>query len=187
MARKYMLDPNETVRVVIFVDTRNGLVVHQHKDVYERVLGTKNQPAEHYGDDSKLPEGIYREWADFAKPSFSLQQEIEQETIDYSGSGEDTTFKVNLVKQLEMKLKYLLRKWSLDEDEPKLKLTVVKDAKNRSNLTPQCMNVVMNQVQPAVIAGFLTAYNWIGQKKLKKLEEEVKKEVEEATGIPAPN
>ena len=185
MARKYMLDPNETVRVVIFVDTRNGLVVHQQKDIYERIVGTA--PVVSFDEDQELPAGVFKEWAEFSKPTFVLQQEIEQETIDYKGSGDDATFKVNVVKQSEMKLRYLLRAWSLSVEEPALKLVTVKDAKGRQHLTPQCLFMVLNQVQPALVAGFLTAYNWHNQQKMKKLEEEVKKEVEEATGIPAPN
>lgn len=183
MARKYMLDPNETVRVVIFADTRNGLVVHQSSDIYRRIVGS--DPVESYEPGQKLPDGVYEEWAEFAKPSFSLQQEIEQETISY-GSGDDGGVKVNVVKQSEMKLRFLLRDWSLSQ-EPKLKLVSVKDAKSRKHLTPQCMKVILNEVEPAIVSGFLTALNWHAIQRTKKVEEEVQAEVEEATGIKAPN
>lgn len=182
MARKYLLDPNETVRVVIFVDTRNGLVVHHAKDIFERITGS--DPAAAYEPGQELPEGVYEEWAEFAKPSFSLQQEIEQDTIEYDDEG---NVKVNIIKQSEMKLKYLLRDWSLSAEEPELKLVTVKDAKSRAHLTPDCMKMILNRVQPALVSGFLTAHAWHNQRRINKTEEETKKEVQAATGIKAPN
>lgn len=182
MARKYLLDPNETVRVVIFVDTRNGLVVHQEKDIYTKIVGS--EPAAAFESGQKLPEGVFEEWAEFAKPSFSLQQEIEQETIEYN---EDGRAKVNIIKQSQMKLKYLLRDWSLSDAEPSLKVVTVKDAKGRPHLTPVFLKTILEQVQPALVSGILTAHAWNNQRKAQREEEETQKEVESATGTKSPN
>jgi hypothetical protein len=187
VARSYLLDPTDTVRVVIFIDTRNGISVYQHKDVYDKIVAGGQSNLTQFDDQTVLPEGVFKETAEFSRPSFSLQQEIEQDSLIIEGTGDEAVYRVNMLKRSELTFKYLLTSWSLDASDKNMKLVTVKDGKGRTHLNPNSLKMIMNLVHPSIVQGLLTAYNWHDRKKLEETEEKAQQEAVAATGLDAKN
>lgn len=160
--RSYRVDPNETVSVSIFVDTRNNsFSVLQDKNLVSKALGEDvSSPFfsfDHSKEDGSLPEGVFKETAYFSRVNYEISQEIEKECIDYDANG---NVKYDFLKRSYMRIKYLLKDWTLKDSDPTLTLTVIDDKKkNRKVLSDKSVDTVMKEVNPLVIKGFMEAYD----------------------------
>jgi len=187
MARSYKIKPDQLEEVHIFVDTRNGAFNVLHDiDLYKRIVGDSDERVRLFCFDESLypdglPEGIYKETARFAPTSFAVSEEIDNESLKYEND-DSGTIRIDMTKRTNLRIKYLLREWTLSEAEPSLMLRIYKRPDGRAQLDNESIALVNNEVHPKLIKGFMEAYELNQRLAFKKVEDEAIDAVKEGSG-----
>jgi hypothetical protein len=185
MARSYRVKPNDLIECSIFVDTRGSrLRVLQDAALYSKATGQPGTVSGLIEADKPLPEGVFKETASFARSSFAIQQEIDANSMEYVGDN----VRINIMKRDQMRIRYLLRDWTLTEGEENKKINLDKQTVGgRTSLTDKAYTLVMNEIEPALIQGFLICLDLTERAAAEEMAKQAVAELKEGSGINAKN
>lgn len=183
--RSYRVKPNDLVECSIFVDTRGSrLRVLQDAALYSKATGQPPTVGGLIDSSQPLPEGVVKETAMFAKTSFAVQQEIDANSMEYVGEN----VRINVQKRDQMRIRYLLRDWTLSDGEANVKIALDKQTvAGRTSLTDKSYNMVMNEIEPSLIQGFLICLDLTERAAAVEMEQQAISELKEGSGIKAKN
>jgi hypothetical protein len=191
MARSYRIKPDQLEAVHIYVNTRGGSIRVLHDlDLYRRVVGTSSDEVplfcfnhEDYPDG--LPEGMFKETAYFAPVTFAIGEEISNKSIKYEDNPKNPSeplVRVDLALRTSLRIKHLLRKWSLSDEDETLLLTTYNRPDGRVQLTNESIAMINNEVDPKIIRGFMEAYEFHVRASVEEIENEAVDAIKEGSG-----
>lgn len=190
MARSYKIKPDQLEEVHIYVDTRGKTLRVLHDiDLFRKATGISDpsslvcfDPSEH---PSGLPDGVFKESAQFAPLTYTISEEIDKETIVYDenpANSAEPRVRLDLTKRSALRIKYLLRSWSLSDTDGTLALTTYKRPDGRVHLTNESLQLVNNEVDPKLVKGFLEAYEFARRSEYQQMELEAVEAIKESSG-----
>jgi hypothetical protein len=186
MARSYKIKPDQLEEVHIFVDTRRGFNIFHDVVLYRRATGISEDETPLFCFDASkhpdgLPEGVYRETAKFSPTSFVVSEEIDQESLKYDGDV-STDIRIDLSKRTNLRIKYLLREWSLSDTDLSLTLTTYTRPDGRKQLSNESIALINNEVHPRIVKAFMEAYELHQRSAFQRVEDEAVLAVKEGSG-----
>jgi hypothetical protein len=187
MARSYRIKSDQLEEVHIFVDTRRGFNVLHDFDLYRSGAGISLEEVPSFCFDASkfpdgLPEGVYKETASFAPTSFAVSEEIDAESLKYD-SDNTANIRIDLSKRTNLRIKYLLRHWTLSDEDQSLTLTTYqRPADGRIHLTKESIALINNEVNPRLVKAFMEAYELKQRSAFQQIEDDAINAVKEGSG-----